>query len=123
MLGFGRQQDAPFFPDEELGGYTAVLDGVAFFCDKVRDGYEAEARKLAALYPQKLPEILDFLIPEMEPIYGELDRASLPERLGRPTINLDTFQIQYLEQSLDKHIIEFEYAGNFEEFFYFNIDG
>ena len=49
---------------------------------------------------------------------------NLPELLGKPTINLSTFQIMYLEQTLDDgHIIEFEYADDFEEFFYFNIDG
>ena len=109
--------------DEEADAYTAVVNGVEFLCDDVEEGYDEEARRMAELYPEKLPEILDFLIPQMQPIYGALDRAALPEQLGPPTIHLDTFKIQYLSQSLDEHILEFEYTGDFEEFSYFNIDG
>ena len=64
------------------------------------------------------------MLPELQQVYGAVDKAKLPRLLGKPTINLSTFQIMYLEQTLDDtHIIEFEYGDDFEEFYYFNIDG
>ena len=110
--------------DEERDEYVAELNGVEFVCDELQDSYKKEAKKLSGLYFEKLPEIIAFMLPELQQIYGEIDRNSLPELLGKPTINLSTFQIMYMEQTLDDtHIIEFEYGDDFEEFFYFNIDG
>lgn len=110
--------------DQEQDGYTAELNGVEFFCDEPSEELEAEARKLSKLYWEKLPEIIGFMLPELEAIYGKQDPARLPDRLGKPTVNLTTYQISYFEQTLDgSHIIEFEYAGDFEGFDVFNIDG
>ncbi len=64
------------------------------------------------------------MLPELQQVYGDIDKSKLPQLLGKPTINLTTCQIMYMEQMLDDvHIIEFEYGDDFEEFFYFNIDG
>lgn len=110
--------------DEDRGEYVAELDGVEFVCDEPQDDYEEEARKLSKLYFEKLPEIIDFLLPELQQIYGEIDKSELPKLLGKPTIDLTTYQIMYLDQALDgSHIIEFEYGDDFEEFYCFNIDG
>ena len=110
--------------DEERDEYVAQLNGVELVCDEPQDGYEEEAQKLSKLYFEKLPEMIEFMLPELQQVYGEIDKAELPQLLGKPTINLSTFQIMYMEQALDDaHIIEFEYGEDFEEFFYFNIDG
>lgn len=110
--------------DEELDGYAAELNGVEFICDEPQDGYEEEARELSRLYYEKLPEMIEFMLPELRQVYGEVDKARLPQLLGKPTVNLTTFQIMYMEQTLDdSHIIEFEYGDNFEEFSCFSIDG
>ena len=110
--------------DEERDEYVAELNGVEFICDEPQDGYEEEAQKFAKLYFEKLPKMIEFMLPELQQVYGEVDQAKLPQLLGKPTINLGTFQIMYMEQTLDDtHIIEFEYGDDFEEFFYFNIDG
>jgi len=110
--------------DEERDEYVAELNGVEFTCDELEDGDEEEAEKLSKLYFEKLPEIIDFMLPELEHIYGKIDKANLPQLLGKPTINLTTYQIMYLEHTLDDtHIIEFEYADDFAEFELFNIDG
>lgn len=116
---------APKFKfDEERNQYVTELDGVEFVCDELQDDYKKEAQKLSKLYFEKLPGMIDFMLPELEEIYGEIDKDKLPELLGKPTINLSTFQIMYLEQTLDdSHVIEFEYADDFKEFFYFSIDG
>lgn len=110
--------------DEELDEYVAELNGVEFVCDEPQDSYKKEAQKLSKLYYEKLPEMIEFMLPELQQVYGEVEKAKLPQLLGKPTINLSTFQIMYAEQTLDDiHIIGFEYSDNFEEFFYFSIDG
>lgn len=110
--------------DESRDEYVAQLNGVEFVCDEPQDDYEEEAQKLSKLYFEKLPKMIDFMLPELRQVYGEVDKAELSQLLGKPTINLSTFQIMYMEQTLDEtHIIEFEYGDDFEEFYYFNIDG
>lgn len=110
--------------DEEWDEYVAELNGVEFVCDEPEDGYEEEAQKLSKLYFEKLPEMIEFMLPELQQVYGDIDKSKLPQLLGKPTINLTTCQVMYMEQTLDDtHIIEFEYAGDFEGFEYFNIDG
>lgn len=110
--------------NEERGEYVAELNGVEFVCDNPEDGHEEEAQKLSKLYFEKLPEIIEFMLPELQQVYGNIDQATLPQLLGKPTIDLTTYQIMYMEQTLDDtHIIEFEYGDDFEEFYYFNIDG
>lgn len=110
--------------DEEREEYVAELNGVEFICDEPEDGYEEEAQKLSKLYFEKLPEMIEFMLPDLQQVFGDVDKTKLPQLLGKPTINLSTFQIMYMEQTLDDtHIIEFEYGDDFEEFFYFSIDG
>ena len=68
--------------------------------------------------------MLEFMLPELQQVYGNIDKAKLPQLLGKPTINLTTYQIMYMEQTLDDtHIIEFEYADDLAGFECFNIDG
>lgn len=110
--------------DEEREEYVAEINGVEFACDEPEDGYEEEAQKLSKLYIKKQPEIIEFMFPELQKVYGDIDKSKLPQLLGKPTINLTTCQIMYMEQALDDfHIIEFEYGDDFSEFYYFNIDG
>jgi len=107
--------------DEEL--YLAVIDGVEFSCEE-ESASEEEARRLAQCYHENLPKILDFLFSELEEVYGKLDREKLPDVLGRPRIDLDTFQVLYLDHSLDgEHIISFEFGDGFESMENLSIDG
>ena len=49
-------------------------------------------------------------LPELQQIYGNTDQAKLLQLLGKPTINLTTYQIMFMEQTLDgTHIIELEH--------------
>ncbi len=111
--------------DEERDEYVAELNGIDFVCDEPEDSsYEEEARKLSKLYYEKLPEILDFLFPELQQIYGDIQKTELPQLLGKPTIDLSTSQILYMEQTLDDiHIIGLEYGADLEELYNFSIDG
>ena len=76
--------------DEERDEYVAELNGVEFVCDKPEDSFEEEAQKLSKLYFEKLPEMLEFMLPELQQVYGNIDKAKLPQLLGKPTINLTT---------------------------------
>ena len=40
-------------------------------------------------------------LPELQQIYGNTDQAKLLQLLGKPTINLTTYQIMFMEQTLD----------------------
>ena len=103
--------------DDERDEYVAELNGVEFVCDEPEDGDEEEAQKLSKLYFEKLPEMIEFMWPELQQVYGDIDKAKLPQLLGKPTINLTTCQIMYMEQALDDtHIIEFEYTYDFAVF-------
>ena len=63
-------------------------------------------------------------LPELQQIYGNTDQAKLLQLLGKPTINLTTYQIMYMEQTLDgTHIIELEHDDDFAGFECFSIDG
>jgi len=122
--GIDMEEPTMFKFDEERDEYVAELNGVEFVCDELQDSYEEEVQKLSKLYFEKLPKMIDFMLPELQQVYGDIDSSKLPQLLGKPTINLTTYQIMYMEQTLDDaHIIEFEYGDGFEEFFYFNIDG
>ena len=95
--------------DDERDEYVAELNGVEFVCDEPEDGDEEEAQKLSKLYFEKLPEMIEFMWPELQQVYRDIDKAKLPQLLGKPTINLTTCQIMYMEQALDDtHIIEWE---------------
>jgi len=119
-----REELVMFKFDEERDEYVAELNGVEFVCDEPQDGDEEEAQRLSKLYFEKLPDIIEFMLPELQQVYGEVNEAELPQLLGKPTINLVTCQIMYMEQALDDtHIIEFEYSNDFEEFFYLSIEG
>lgn len=107
--------------EEEL--YLAVIGGVEFSSEEEPDS-EDEARELAESYRENQTRIMEFLLPELEGIYGEIDREKLPELLGQPRIDLDTFQVLYLDHSLDDvHIISFEFGENFESMENFSFDG
>ena len=77
--------------DEERDQYVAQFKGVEFFCNEPQDDYKKEAQKLAKLYFEKLPKMIEFMLPELQEIYGDVDKDRLPGLLGKPTINLSTF--------------------------------
>ncbi len=108
--------------DEEL--YLAVVDGIEFASEEEPGLSHEEVRGLAASYQENLPRILDFMLPGLEGFFGKLDRAGLPEALGQPRIDLDTFEVSYCEHTLDDdHIISFEFGEGFDSLENLAIDG
>lgn len=104
--------------------YAVQLNGVLFECEEVEAGYEESAKCLADNYEAKLTKIAEFMLPDLTQIYGDMSSETLINALGMPLINLDRETLTYLEHTLDdEHIIELEFNGILEEFFYLSIDG
>ena len=104
------------------------INGIIFCCDDIKPEYDSVAEHLAAIYPEKLPGIVETMIPELISIYGEeikdltIDEAI--KRLGKPLIDLDTSLINYYEHTFDQeHIISVEFHGDFEGISGFSVDG
>lgn len=110
--------------DEDSEMFRGELSGVIFVCEDIEDGYEESARKLAESYGQKLPEIADFILPDIREMFGGVTKEKLTESLGRPLIDLDSGLLTYLDHTLDNtHIIEIEFSGIFDKFLSISIDG
>ena len=88
------------------------------------NGIEELAKELAECYEERLPEIVAYILPELEEIFENLTAEKLTAALGKPRIDLDGCVITYLEQTLDKsHIFDLEFDGALEEFLEFSMDG
>ncbi len=113
---------------EEDSAYLAELNGIEFICEEPSGELEELAKRLAKRYEERLPALADFILEEMEadgliPAYGPLSAKELAAALGKPQIDLDQSAVHYLEQTLDGHIFDVEFAGDLEEFLIFTIDG
>lgn len=111
---------------EEDAAYLAELEGIEFLCEEPSAELEGTARVLAERYEERLPELAEFILEEMETDgldFGPLTVSALTAALGRPQIDLDQSVVRYLEQTLDDHIFEVEFEGELEEFLYFTMDG
>ena len=113
-----------FAYNEEHKGYVVEINSIKFLCDEVSEELEEQAKELAECYEDKLPELIDFMLPELQDVFGELSAEEVADSLGTPLVDLDREVISYLEQTLDDmHIIDIEYGGMFDEFYEVVIDG
>ena len=101
------------------------IGGIRFVCETVVDGLEETAAQIARIYESKLDDIANYMLRNgLSDVFGELLPEQLIVSLGKATIDLNRCLILYLEHTLDDtHIIEVEYGGALDEFFYFNLDG
>ena len=112
--------------DEELESYTTEIDGITFtWEDEPPEDAEEQAAAAAAGYRERLPEIIAFMLPSLRQMYGEVTAEEAERKIGRPSIDLDAWQVSYCEQRFDDmHIFSFEFSdSDFQEFDYFSIDG
>ena len=109
---------------EKDNAYIAVIDSVKFCCEKIENGYEDIMMQLVNLYKEKLPDIIDFMMDDLQRTFGTVTVEEVINALGMPMIDLDRNIISYLEHTLDDiHIIDVEFSGQFEEFYETIIDG
>jgi len=112
--------------DNDLGMYISEIDGIIFACeDEPTDDYEESLQAVAEKYWGNLDFIIEFMMPDLQEMYGDIDVEMVKEKLGRPTIDIDNGRIDYCEQSFDDmHIFSFEFLDDeFKDLQYFSIDG
>ena len=115
-----------FHYDEEQKAYLCEYKGIVLSNDAEPDENLCnKAVTLAENYISHLDEIIEFMLPDLEEIYGEVTEETVKAKLGKPRIDLGRYLVTYLEQSFDGiHIFEFEFMDEeFEALENFTIDG
>lgn len=112
--------------NDALGAYTFETNGIIFSWDEEpQENYENTAQIIAENYKTHLSKIIDFMLPDLKEVYGDLESGEVEEKLGKPIINIELGQVTYCEQLFDDvHIFSFEFLDNeFEKLQFFSIDG
>ena len=111
--------------DDDLEMYTTEIDGIVFAVEEPIKDYEENLIMLADKYWSNLDYIVEFMMPDLEEMYGYIDNRIVKDKLGKPTIYPDSGLVDYFEQSFDDmHIFRFEFLDDeFKELQYFQIDG
>jgi len=112
--------------DEDMEMYVCEIDGIVFTCgDEPSDEYEESLKPVAEKYWSRLDYIVEFMMPDLQEVYGVTDADTIKEKLGKPTIDIENGTVDYFEQSFDDvHIFRFEFLDSeFEDLQYFSIDG
>ena len=108
-----KSKGTAFVYDENNDYYKMEINGIEFVCDSIHSDYEKHAVELAQAYEKRLPDIMDYLMPDV-----------IANSLGKPSIDLDRGTLTYLEHTMDSlHIIEMEFDGIFTAFYNSCIDG
>lgn len=112
--------------DNDYGMFTAEVDGVILAFDEMpEEGCEEELNQTAQKYWSRLDSIVEFMMPDLQEVYGISDAEEVKAKLGRPIIEPDNGRVTYCEHLLDSvHIHSFEYLDDdFENLQYFSMNG
>ncbi len=112
-----------FHYGEGYESYVAELDGAAFLCEEPSEECEEMAKTLAVRCKKRMMALAEFMLDELDGIYGNLEVETFIERLGKPQIDLERGCVAFLEHDFDDHILEVEYRGELEEFLSLTMDG
>ncbi|MBO4746649.1 MAG: GNAT family N-acetyltransferase [Clostridiales bacterium] len=121
-----RGDSVEFTYREKYKQYECEFRGICFAIeDEPEERDKEQARLLAENYLSHLDAIVEFMLPDIEEIYGPVTVEEVKEKLGTPTIDLGRCTVSYFEQSFDgDHIFEFEFMDDeFEDLDCFSIDG
>ena len=106
-----KSKGTAFVYDENNDYYKMEINGIEFVCDSIHSDYEKHAVELAQAYEKRLPDIVDYLMPDIKEMFG----ITNPDVIATLT---------YLEHTMDSlHIIEMEFDGIFTAFYNSCIDG
>ena len=88
-------------------------------------GYMEQVKTLSQKYNSRFNAIIAFMMPDIINVFGEFSPDEIKEKLGKPVIDYNNGQVNYLEQSFDDtHIFTFEFLDDeFMDLQYFSIDG
>lgn len=121
---FRKENKSIFTFDEKDKQHKAVINNITFVCNEMKPEYEKYAKDLANNYDKKILDIIKYMLPDIEEIFKINDVENIKNSLGNALIDLDNNRLSYLEQTLDDiHIIDVEFDGIFEKFYYVSIDG
>ena len=120
-----RKENKPIFSfDEKNKQYKAIINNITFVCKEIKPEYEQYAKDLANNYDKKILDIIQYMLFDIEKMFGINNVEIIKNSLGNALIDLDNNRLSYLEQTLDDmHIIDVEFDGIFEKFYDVSIDG
>lgn len=119
-----KENKSIFTFDEKNKQYKAIINNIAFVCKEIKPEYEQYAKDLANNYDKKILDIIQYMLSDIEEMFGINDVEIIKNSLGNALIDLDNNRLSYLEQTLDDmHIIDVEFDGIFEKFYDVSIDG
>lgn len=103
--------------------YTKEIKGIIFVSEE--EPSEEQLQLIADNYWNKIYNIIEFMMPDLEEVYDDIDIEIVKAKLGRPTIDYENGRVDYCEQTFDDiHIFSFEFLDDsFEDLQYFSIDG
>ena len=119
-----KENKSIFTFDEKNKQYKAIINNITFVCKEIKPEYEQYAKDLANNYDKKILDIIQYMLSDIEKMFGINNVEIIKNSLGNVLIDLDNNRLSYLEQTLDDmHIIDVEFDGIFEKFYDVSIDG
>ena len=113
-----------FVFDENNDTYVTTINDITFVCEQYNANYDQLAQQLANAYEKKISSIIDFMLPDIKAMFDIDDKEIIKQSLGKPQIDIQRNVITYLDHTLDQmHIIDVEFDGIFDCFYYTTIDG
>ena len=112
--------------DESLQQYIYQYEDLIFSWDEEpKEQYINKVKALAKNYKDNLDRIIDFILPDLREMYGDVSKEDVKNNLGQAIIDYNQGTVTYCEQSFDDcHIFTFEFSNNtFEKLEHFSIDG
>ena len=112
--------------DESLQQYVYSCEDLIFSWDKNPKGEDINIVKiLSKNYKDNFDKIIDFMLPDLREMYGDISSEDVKTNLGKPIIDYNQGTVSYCEQTFDDwHIFEFEFLdGKFEKLEHFSVNG
>ena len=112
--------------DEELEQFIFEYYGLIFAWDEEPgEDYMEQVKTISEKHNAQLDSIVEFMMPDITAAFGDFSTDEIKEKLGKPVIDYDNGQVNYLEQSFDDiHIFTFEFMDDeFQDLKYFSMDG
>lgn len=112
--------------DESLQQYIYQYEDLIFSWDEKQEGeYINIVKVLSKNYKDNFDKIIDFMMPDLREMYGDISREDVKNNLGKPIIDYNRGTVSYCDQTFDDwHIFEFEISdGKFERLEHFSVNG
>ena len=94
--------------DEELEQFVFECHGLIFAWDEepVED-YIEQVKTISEKYHARLDSIIEFMMPDIVAIFGDFSANEIKEKLGKPVINYDNGQVNYLHRIKNRYLRAF----------------